>query len=322
MICVTRTHWSQLRAPLQQRVHTQTTRRIHFWGSIPRYTFGRDKYSDPAKLFLWQVAPKPVRTSHGHSRRLQVWGCCQSKSILRSSAGTGWSSSISRSHCGNTSDVPVFVTVFTARWKCICWAYWSAAEENSFLWTSHISCWPPGMCHSCAVWYFYPPVWSSLEPLCCNATVKSELHLWHSSWQERNWQQHHPMGERWIWREGRRASQEDLSLIPRPEHYELHCISPVVKKTSFINKDWASEKNSFFPCKLKGEHNLEVRKEVIICCLYMIHLVAQLRLFNREKAHIQTPFPPPNNFLYYLFALFFLFIFFLTTPFSAPWAVQ
>lgn len=54
----------------------------HFWGSIPMHTFGRDEYSDPAKPFTWQVAPKPVRTAHGHSSRLQAWGCCQSKSIL------------------------------------------------------------------------------------------------------------------------------------------------------------------------------------------------------------------------------------------------
>lgn len=98
------------------------------------------------------------------------------------------------------------------------------AEGNSFLCTSHVSCWPPGMCHSCAVQYFYPPGCSSLEPLCHNATVKPELRLWHSGWQQRGWQQNHLVGERWVWREGRSASEDGLSLIPKPEHYEL-CIS-------------------------------------------------------------------------------------------------
>ena len=123
------------------------------------------KNSDPAKPSCDKCPPKPVRTAHANSSQgrahmwpLPAWGSCKSKPILKYLAGTVLSSSISRSCRENISNIHVFVTMFTGRWKYICRTYQSAAEENSFLCTSHVSrhsCWLLGiawlllMCRAC-----------------------------------------------------------------------------------------------------------------------------------------------------------------------------
>lgn len=130
-------------------------------GSYPNTHFSwESKTLILQSLDVTSAPPKPVRTRRANSLQgrvcmwpLLAWGCCKSKSIVKYLAGMVLSRSNLRSCRENISDIHMFVTVFTGWWKYICRTLQCAAEENSFLPTSHVSrhsCWLLGIAWSCA----------------------------------------------------------------------------------------------------------------------------------------------------------------------------
>lgn len=130
--------WSQLRV-------AEST--YHWLRKSNQYTVfcGNEKFG-PWIAFMWQASPKACEncmcqqlTGLGMHVATTGLGLLQVKVHPEVLSKDGVKQLCFKSCCENISNIPMFVTVFTGWWKYICQTYQSAAEDNSFLCTSHIS---------------------------------------------------------------------------------------------------------------------------------------------------------------------------------------